>query len=297
MHPVDGRVCDIAARGAARHKTRFSIEIYPPRTAAGREQLPRLLQEYDRLGVTHINITGKPFQNRETVALARAIKNSLPHAVLVPHLIALGLTAREGSEILSAFAELGIRNVFVVRGDIPADILADGEKKADGDFPHASDLVAYIKKNFPEFCIGVAGYPSGHYDEPNFFKDMRNLQTKVACGADYIVTQLFFVNEEFRDFVRRCELFGIRVPVVPGITQVKSAAHAEKLAALSQGSIMPSELLAGVCRASSDEEAARFGVRWLEGQVDDFIAHGAPLVHFYVFNVSAPFEAIIASRA
>lgn len=299
----DTRICSIdnaifyeANAQRVTQSTRFSIEIYPPRTAEGHKKLPRILESYAQLGVTHVNVTGKVYKNYETLELVRFIKAELPHIVLVPHLVGYGLHKAECHDLIHRYVDMGIRNVFVVRGDVPDESTRSSDT-LKMDFPHARDLVHEIKHIEPLLCIGVAGYPSGHYEQPNFLDDMRNLKHKVEAGADYIVTQLFFDNSEFTDFVERCRLLSIDVPIIPGITYVKSKQHIERIASLALGSVFPSQLLHRMYHAKNEEESYAIGEAWLRQQVQGFVNTGETSVHFYVFNGNQPFANIIECTA
>ncbi len=274
--------------------TRFSIEIYPPRTEAGLEKLPKILEHYMELGITHVNVTGKVNKNYHTLHLIRFIKAKLPSLVLVPHLVGYGLCKAECHDLLYQYVEMGITNIFVIRGDISYDDTWSF-RSSKIDFPYASDLVQEIKSLDSRLCIGVAGYPSGHHEQPNFLDDMHNLKRKVESGADYIITQLFFDNNEFADFVERCRILSIDVPIIPGITYVKSKQHIQRISSLALGSLVPSQLLRAIYHAKNEEESYALGEAWLRRQAQLFVKSEEPLVHFYVFNGAQPFSDIIKS--
>ena len=132
---------------------------------------------------------------------------------VMPHLTCVGHSTYELMEVLEGFAEAGFRNVMALRGDPP-----QGENEfrvTEGGFRYASDLVALIRENFPDFGIGVGGYPEKHPEAPDFETDMTNLKTKIDAGADFITTQLFFDNQVYFRFVENCKNAGIQIPILP----------------------------------------------------------------------------------
>ena len=134
--------------------------------------------------------------------------------------------------------------------------------------------------------IGVAGYPEGHVETPNRLKELDHLKQKVDQGADYICTQLFFDNHDFYDFCDRCELAGIKVPVIAGIMPVTSVKGMMRMAELAQGSRLPAKLLRAVSRAQGDAYVENVGVHWAAEQVRDLIHNRVKGIHFYTLNKS-----------
>ncbi len=286
------RLAKNACETGTKQTTHSSIEIYPPRTEEAYKNLPYFLKQYCELGVLHINVIGKMNKNSETLELVRFIKSHLPNAVLIPHLVGYNLSKAACAKIVHQYVDMGITNIFAVRGDI-AEGMASSADAPKMDFPHAFDLVHEVKRIDSTLCVGVAGYPSGHYEQPDFLQDIRNLKHKVDAGADYIITQLFFQNDEFSDFVDRCRLFDIHVPIIPGITCVKSKRHIDRISSLALGYVIPSQLLRSMYQAESDDACQKIGEEWLAYQVQNFVDSKELLVHFYVFNALAPFSNII----
>ncbi len=281
--------------GSVQVKTRWSIEVYPPKSQEKNERLITLLQDYQRYGVTHVNITGKIGDNKTTVLCTKHIKEAISSLIVIPHIVLYSLSLYDLKKIVKDYSDLGITNMFVVRGDIPYEKCV--AKSGGRDFLYASDVVKQIKDMAPDICIGVAGYPSGHYEQPNFLEDIKNLKKKINAGADYIITQMFFSNHEYFDFVKRCKLFDINVPIIPGITCVKNVAHSERLADLAMGSIIPADLLSGISKVSKkssykDIEESQIGERWFFQQVKELQKENT-CIHFYVFNSKFPFIDII----
>jgi methylenetetrahydrofolate reductase (NADPH) len=168
-------------------------------------------------------------------------------------------------------------------------------RKGDDDFQHAADLVRFIRrfndrKIHPDkrgFGIGVAGFPEGHPTTPNRLLEMDYLKQKVDAGADYIVTQLFFDNRDFFDFRDRCDLAGIRVPIIAGIMPITSLGGMKRMAELAAGARFPARLLRSLQRCQDDPESvARVGIHYASEQCHDLLEHKVRGIHFYTLNRS-----------
>ena len=216
---------------------------------------------------------------------------------VVPHLVCGGLDRHTIENILIDLNFLDIDNVMALRGDP-----APGERfftPTRGGHAYCSDLVRQIsdmnrgvyldelqQNPIPtHFCIGVAGYPEKHYESPNLSQDIRNLKRKVDAGADYIVTQLFFDNARFFDFVERCRAEGITVPIIPGLKPVSSLKHLEMLPRTFHID-MPEALTEELSRCRTDEQAKEVGIEWSVGQAEELKAAGVPAIHFYTMSRS-----------
>jgi methylenetetrahydrofolate reductase (NADPH) len=203
---------------------------------------------------------------------------------------------------LERYAAHGISNILALAGDPPRG-MKDYDRSKD-HFQHAIDLVRYIKK-FNErgihpdprgFGIGVAGFPEGHPATPNRLLEMDYLKAKVDAGADYIVTQLFFDNRDFYDFRERCELAGIRVPIIAGIMPITSSKNLARMAELALGARFPARLLRAIARCAGDEEyVKRVGVQWATEQCRDLLDNRVRGIHFYTLNRSTATREIYAS--
>ena len=177
----------------------FSFEFFPPKTPEGFETLFNHIQELEKLNPTFVSVTyGAGGSTRElTLDLLVKIKKETTLNV-VSHLTTVGHNKSEIEKILTKYQESGIDNILALRGDPPAGV--DIPPKVENGFPHAVDLVNFIKEKQPSLGIGVAGFPEGHQHTPNRLKEMDYLKEKVDAGADYICTQLFFDNHDFYDF-------------------------------------------------------------------------------------------------
>jgi len=196
----------------------------------------------------------------------------------------VGATREEIGEILADYQAHGILNIMALRGDPPKGETAF--RQPDGGFAHAAELVAFIKRSFPQMGVGVAGFPEGHPETPNRLLEMDYLKAKADAGADYICTQLFFDNRDFYDFCERCEIAGITIPIIAGIMPVTSLKGMRRMAELALGARFPARLTKSLVRAKDDEYVERVGIHWATEQVRDLVDHGVRGVHFYTLNRS-----------
>jgi methylenetetrahydrofolate reductase (NADPH) len=268
-----------------RQKISFSFEFFPPRDARGSEMLFSTITDLTSLKPSYISVTYGAGGSTRTLTheLVRRIRKETSLTV-VSHLTCVGSTREEIARILDAYAADGIENVMALRGDPPV-----GQRDYAGEaggFAHADELVTFIRKRFPAFGIGVAGYPEGHAETPNRLKEMDYLKRKVDAGADFICTQLFFDNRDFYDFAERCALAGIRVPIIAGIMPLTSRQGMLRMADLALGMRFPAGLLKAVSRARDDRFVENVGVQWATEQVRDLIDQGVRGIHFYTLNRS-----------
>ncbi|MCA9299050.1 MAG: methylenetetrahydrofolate reductase [NAD(P)H] [Phycisphaerales bacterium] len=275
-----------------RDRTTFSFEFFPPKSSDQFDTLFDSIAELERLRPSFVSVTyGAGGSTREcthelVVRLGR--ETSL---VPVPHLTCVRHSEAEIREILERYAEAGITNIMTLRGDPPRD---DPDTSRDA-FQYASDLVRFIR-SFNQngshadrrgFGMGVAGYPEGHPATPNRMVEMDLLKAKVDAGADFIVTQLFFDNRDFYDFRDRCELAGIRVPILAGIMPITSGAGMKRMSELALGMRYPAPLIRAINRTGSrDEGIRRVGVHWATEQARDLLDHDVAGIHFYTLNRS-----------
>ena len=277
-----------------------SFEFFPPKTDPAAEELCGTLTQFQTLRPSFVSVTyGAGGSTRErTHGLVLRMKRETALDP-VPHLTCVCHDETEIGKVLERYAEAGISNIMALRGDEPKDY--DGKA---GSFPYATDLVRFIRK-FGErgghadkrgFGIGVAGYPEGHPSTPNRLLEMDYLKAKVDAGADAIVTQLFFDNHDFYDFRERCELAGIRVPIIAGIMPITSIKGMKRMAELAAGARYPASLIRAMNRTDgSDEAAKRVGVHWATEQCRDLLDHQVDGLHFYTLNRSTATRDIYAS--
>ena len=227
-----------------------------------------------------------------TIAIVAAIMRRYPHLEIVPHVICGGASqSRVESELLDLHF-LGIQNVVALRGDaIPGQRFFIPEP--DG-FSHSSELVAMIRhlnggqyldptvKNglSTDFCVGVAAYPEKHFEAANLDVDIQHLKQKVEAGADYIVTQMFFDNQQYFHFVERLREVGITVPVIPGLKPISSQRQIDLLPRSFHIDI-PQALVNEINKAKTADAVYQVGIEWAIAQSRDLLAHGAPAIHYY----------------
>jgi methylenetetrahydrofolate reductase (NADPH) len=207
----------------------------------------------------------------------------------VSHLTCVCHTHDDLVAILARYAASGIENILALGGDLPRD-KPDYDRSQDA-FRYAEGLVRLIRSrtDAPDprgFGVGVAGFPEGHPCTPNRLKEMDHLKQKVDAGADYICTQMFFDNHDFYDFRERCDLAGIRVPIIAGIMPITTRAGMERMAELALGTRIPAALLRAVARCGDDRGVARVGVHWATEQCRDLLDNAVRGIHFYTLNRS-----------
>ena len=279
-------VRDIYATKIAARKPVISFEFFPPKTEEGDRNLlektiPALLATRpDFCSVTY----GAGGSTRDkTLMIVDRIQRQ--HGLTaVAHLTCVCATKEEIRDLLNRIRELGVRNVLALRGDPPGG----GEfKVTPGGFEFSSQLVEFIRQ-LDQFSIGVAGFPEGHIAcKEGKLVDWAHLKTKIDAGADYVLTQLFFDNNdyfEFRDHLTK--KYGVKVPLVPGIVPILSAAQIKKFTALC-GARIPEKLGARLDQLGSNDAAAvEFGIEYATKQCEELLRAGAPGIHFYTLNKS-----------
>jgi methylenetetrahydrofolate reductase (NADPH) len=214
-----------------------------------------------------------------TMRYARILQDEYNFEVM-PHLTCVGHTVDELLEILEDFAKAGFRNVMALRGDPPQG--EDVFKATAGGLSYGSDLVELIRKHFPDFGIGVGGYPEKHPEAEDKTIDLANLKTKVDAGADFITTQLFFDNRVYFDFVKSCNEAGIDKPILPGLLPVLSLGQVRRFCKMCEASL-PAALEQNLTQAQ-DEDHPAIGSEWAAGQISELLNGGAPGYHIYALN-------------
>ncbi|MFO8022966.1 MAG: methylenetetrahydrofolate reductase [Perlabentimonas sp.] len=229
-----------------------------------------------------------------TVGIAAAIMGKYKVDV-VPHIICGGFSQHETEEALIDLDFLGIRNLLVLRGD-GDKITGRFEPQCEGHH-YAVDLLkqimrmnkgTYLEKYVDNpsptnFSVGVAGYPEKHQESPNPDADLYHLKEKVDAGAEYIVTQMFFDNKVYFDFVKKCRKIGINVPIIPGIKPVAIKEHQNMLPKMF-GTSLPSELSKAITKCKNNKEVWQLGVEWSTAQAKELLANGAPIIHLYTMS-------------
>ena len=263
----------------------FSFEFFPPKTEKSSATLLKTINELAPLNPAYVSVTyGAGGGSRDlTKNLVVDIQNEL-EINTVAHLTCVNASKDETREVLDFYHENNIQNILALRGDPPRD--EERFTASLNGFEYAAELVAFTKKHYPEMSVGVAGFPEGHFSTPNRQLEMDYLKAKVDAGADYICSQLFFDNRDFYDFVERCEIAGINVPIVAGIMPITSKSNFNRIPSLALGARYPAKLLKAIHRADTDANVANVGIHWATSQVLDLINNGVAGVHFYTLNRS-----------
>lgn len=292
--------------------TLVTFELLPPLKGAAFAEIENTIEQLLPFAPSYINVTyHRPevvLREQANGLLERRIIKKRPGTVgvsagikykfgidVVPHLICGSFSREETEDALIDLNFLGIDNVLALRGD--------AEKGAKGFVPEtngnkqAVDLVEQIMDlnrgkylnpeasniHHTDFCVGVAGYPEKHAEAPNIETDLIHLKAKVDAGASYIVTQMFFNNQKYFDFVERCRAIGINVPIIPGIKPISLKKH---LAILPQTFHidLPQELVSAVTACKTNDDVRRVGVEWTIAQCKELKAHGVPALHYYTMG-------------
>ena len=270
----------------------LSFELFPPKTEAGVQGLAFHLDRLAAFNPSYMTCTygaGGSTQDRtlEVISTVRQ-KYNMPVAT---HLTCVGSTVDQLRSYLERARILGVHNVVALRGDPP-----QGEttfRAVAGGFSYANQLVEFIRSEFADMGIAVAGYPETHVEAPSPADDLANLKRKVDAGADAVITQLFYDNADFFAFRDKCEALGIKVPLVPGLLPVTNGAQIQRITSLC-GAKLPAEFLAALSR-HEDGSAGQFevGVEFAAKQTAELVAAGVPGIHYYVLNKSEATERVL----
>ena len=270
----------------------LSVEIFPPKTDAGdaalRAELSRLLG-HDPAFVSCTYGAGGSTSDR-SLAWCRELAGDFGRAVTA-HFTCVGAGTGDLAAWLTAAREAGVSNIMALRGDAPQD--QEDWRPAPGGLRYANELVSFLRENFPDFGIGVAGYPEKHPECPDPDTDLAHLKRKVNAGADAVFTQLFFDNAHFLKWRDACEAAGIAVPLVPGVMPVTDFRRIKRITAMC-GSSFPVEFASRLERVK-DDPVGQFevGVEWALKQCRGLLREGVPGMHFYVLNKAAATERIL----
>ena len=263
-------------------KRTISCEFFPPREAEG---IPNVLRAIERVKVYNpdfVSVTyGAGGSTRAfTEEITLRVKQEAALEVMA-HLTCVGQTREELNGVLERLDQAGIENVIALRGDPPR-----GETDfvpVEGGFQHATDLIRHIRQNF-EFGVAGACYPEGHVEAVDLDSDLEYVKRKVDQGADFLITQLFYDNYYFFNFMEQARKAGIDTPVVPGVLPILSAPQIRRFTALC-GAKIPPELDQQLDRYADDDRAVReLGIEYATNQVRELWDNGVPGVHFYVLN-------------
>ncbi len=300
--------------------TLISFEIIPPKRGGNIKQLLQVLEDIVKYNPPFIDITSHAaevvYEETAEGGMQMKIKRKRPGTLgicaliqnkynidAVPHVLCTGFTREETEDFLIELHYLGIDNVLAIRGD-------DSEYKKPVKFgrsinEYAVDLIKqlnsinkgkYLEEGLLDaqpmnFCVGTSGYPEKHYEAPNLLTDVRNTKAKVDAGASYIVTQMFYNNKAYFDYVDLCRKEEINVPIIPGLKIITSKAHIKTLPKNFYIDI-PQEL-ADEIEAAKPEHVNEIGVNWTAKQVEELLNKNVPAIHFYIMQSSSPMKMLM----
>ncbi len=271
----------------------FSFEFFPPKDDDGSRRLFETVAALAPLRPAFVSITyGAGGSTRaRTVALAKQIQQETGITV-VAHVTCAGTPRAELRSLLDDLARSGIRNVLALRGDAPKTTGA--YESLPGGFSHAVELIAMLRRNY-DFCIGAACYPEKHPESPSRDDDLARLGEKVAAGADFLVSQLFFDNGAFFDFERRARAAGITAPMLPGLMPITNFDQIERFVAMCGAAVPPKLRVEMEVRRGDKEAVEALGVAYASMQAMSLLKAGVPGIHFYTLNRSPATRAIVSS--
>ena len=267
-----------------KNKPTLSFEVFPPSRDGNMEELYRVIGELAELKPDFFSVTyGAGGSTREkTVEIASKIRDDFEREALA-HLTCVQATRSDILQELGKLKDAGIENILALRGDPLKG--NDTFVKTEGGFEYASELVEFIKLN-GDFSIGVAGYPEVHPEAPDMEHDIINLKKKIDAGADFIITQMFFDNEDFYRFRDNIISEGIHVPIIPGIFPIFNYKQISRVASLC-GAKIPSKLHDKLSRISDrSEEVEKYGIEHALRQSEDLLKNDVSGLHFYSMNRS-----------
>ncbi len=268
-----------------------SFEVFPTRSEKAAINFEQALAELAALKPNFMSVTfGAGGSTRDgSLQLVKKLQSLDIHTMA--YFAGFGLAPDEINSVLSAYKEIGVRDVLIVRGDPPHD--ADNFKPHPNRFKYASEILEFVRPQF-DFTIGVAGYPEGHIANRDMDKNIEILKMKVDKGAQFIISNYFYDNNYYFDFVKRARQIGIGVPIIPGIMPIFSIKMMNMLAGLC-GTTIPDEIKSGLdLLPEGDPEALlAFGIQFATRQCRELLGQGVPGIHLYTMDKSASTMAIV----
>lgn len=292
----------------------ISFEVIPPKRGGDITQLFSVIQDIMKYEPPFIDVTSRAaeVEYRETpqgiqkkvirkrpgtIGISVAIKNHF-NIDTVPHMLCLGFTREETEDALIELNYLGIENVLAIRGDDLGYHKPIPEYKSQNRY--AYELIGqignmnkgkYLEEDLLDakptnFCVGVSGYPEKHFEAPNMKVEVEHVKQKIAAGGDYIVTQMFYDNKVYFDFVKKCREAGITAPIIPGLKVLTAKNHLYNIPKNFYINI-PEELSSEILEAK-DEHVTEIGARWTAKQAEELLNNGAPSLHFYIMQSARP---------
>jgi methylenetetrahydrofolate reductase (NADPH) len=271
----------------------FSFEFFPPKTDEGMQNLERALEDLSQDGPDFVSVTyGALGSTRDrTIEITKGIKRRYGIEAM-SHLTCVGATREELLAILREIKGAGIENVLALRGDPP-----QGEtewKPTPGGLLYSTELAHLITDGF-DFCVGAASFPEVHPEAPDMAHDIRFLKEKLASGVSFLITQLFYDNRFYFDFVDECRAAGVEAPIIPGVMPITNYSQIKRITSMC-GATIPADVARELEARKEDPEAVmEFGVAYATLQCADLLRGGAPGIHFYTLNRSPATRAILAA--
>jgi len=272
----------------------FSFEFFPPKTEQGEANFWRAVHELRPLDPAFVSVTyGAGGSTKDkTLEMVTRVRREFGLEAM-PHFTCVGATVEQLRDQLDAMRAAGLENVLALRGDPPPG--QEEWVKTEGGLEFSAELVTMIKSSYPEFAIGGACFPETHIHATSAEDDLYYLKEKVDAGAQFLITQLFFDNGLYFDFVRRARDVGIDVPIVPGIMPITNVKQLERMTSMC-GATIPARLRRElVSRNSQPDAVGDFGVAYATMQCADLLRGGAPGIHFYTLNRSPATRAILSA--
>lgn len=269
----------------------ISLEFFPPKSAEGKDSFMKVVNTLRRYNPLYISVTygaGGGTQDRTSNTL-KLIKQETD-LVLMSHLTCIGATQTAMDVLLRDYINLGIDNILALRGDPPRN-MPDFDPSI-GEFRYAKDLIEFIKK-YNYFSIAVAVYPEGHPESPSLEKDLEYTKEKIDSGADFAITQMFFDNRYYYDFMERAERRGIKIPILPGIMPITDFKKIKEFASFCKATIPKDIEEKMVLLINKQDEMFKLGIEHAIKQCADLINNGIKYLHFYTLNKSEAVGEII----
>ena len=297
----------------------ISYEIIPPPRGGDIQQLFQVVDELIKYNPPFIDVTShaaevqydetptgikKKIKRKRpgTIGISVAIKNKY-NIDTVPHILCQGFTKEETEDALIELNYLGIENILAIRGDDNGykKPIPEGKSNNITTIELVDQIVCMNQGKYLEeglldaaktnFCIGVSGYPEKHFEAPNLQSDIQFVKEKVKAGADYIVTQMFYDNKYYFDFVKKCREEGITIPIIPGMKIITNKKHISTLPKTFHIDI-PEELSKEVLEAKN-EHVLDIGVKWTLKQCEELLNNGAPAIHLYIMQYVKPIQKLM----
>ncbi len=273
----------------------LSFELFPPKTPAGDVSLYEHVERLVAFRPSYITCTyGAGGSTRDkTLEIVREVKRRFGVPV-ASHLTCVGCTVDQLRDYLREASTAGVDAIVALRGDPPR-----GESSftpVAGGLRYANELVALIRTEFPQFGLAVAGYPEKHLEATSFDADLENLKRKVDAGADVVITQLFYHNDDFFRFRDRYESAGISAPLAPGILPVTNLAQIQRITSMC-GAKLPASFVSQLGQSDDADWQFQVGVEFASAQVQNLLESGVPGLHFYVLNKSQATAAVLSAMA